>query len=167
MKLHYDRKHQSLNMKIEDYALFRFHKDYFISLIKILRTKLSQQYVKFFRILKNSDMLTYRLNLFHHWRIYSVIFVTQLKFCSNSVTNSYKRSRSNESKSVHIKDDIDQIKSFEIKRLINKRHSAIKESKYLVRWKDWDSQYDEWRNISELHNVMKLINEYENVRLLY
>jgi hypothetical protein len=162
IKLQYDRKHQSLNMKVENYALFRLHKDYFISSIKILRTKLSQQYVEFFRILKKIDILIYRLNLSHHWRIHSIIFVAQLESCSDSVTNSYKRSHSNDSESVHVENDIDQVKFFEIESLINKRHSAIRESKYLVRWKDWKSQYDEWRNISELHNVMNLINEYEN-----
>jgi hypothetical protein len=160
MKNHYDRKHQSLNLKIEDFVLLRLHKGYNISITKVLSRKLFDQYIEFFRILKKIDNLAYRLDLSHHWKIHSVISVAQLKSISDSVIDSFKRSRSDESELVHMKEDIDNVKSFELKKLINKR-TTIRDVKYLVRWKRYDSQHDEWRSLLELQNALDLINDYE------
>jgi hypothetical protein len=132
MKHHYDRKHQSLNMKVKDFALLRLHKEYNILISKILEKKLSQQYADSFKIIEKIDSLAYRLNLSRHWRIHFVISVAQLKSISDSIKDSYNRSRSNESESVHMKDDTEKVKSFEIKRLISKRNIA-REVEYLLR----------------------------------
>jgi hypothetical protein len=136
-------------------------KNYFIFSSDILRKKLFQQYAESFKIIEKVDNLVYRLNFSKHWRIHFVIFVAQLKSCSNSISNSYKRSRSNESESIHVDENIDQVKFFEIERLINKRHTAIRKSKYLIRWNDYASQHDEWRSVSELENAKNFIHEYE------
>jgi hypothetical protein len=161
MKSHYDRKHQSLNMKIEDFALLRLHKEYNISISKILERKLSQQYAKSFRILEKIESLVYRLNISQHWRIHSVISITQLESALNSIMNLYNKSRSNKSKSVYMKENTENVKSFEMKRLINKRNIA-REIEYLLRWKDYDSEWNEWRNLDELQNFLDLIEDYEN-----
>jgi hypothetical protein len=161
MKSQYDRKHQYLNMKIDDYALLRLHKEYNISATKILEKKLSQQYADLFKILKKVENLAYRLEISNHWRIHSVISIAQLESMSDSIKNSYSRSRSKESDSIEMKEDIVKIRSYEINRLINRRITARRETEYLVRWKEWESQYDEWRNIFELQNCLELVNEYE------
>jgi hypothetical protein len=75
MKLQYDRKHQYLNMRIDDYALLRFHKEYDIFATKILEKKLSQQYAELFKILKKMRNFAYRLKISNHWRIHSIISV--------------------------------------------------------------------------------------------
>jgi hypothetical protein len=66
MKQNYDRKHHSIHLKIDDYALLRLHKDYFIFSFNILSKKLSQQYANFFRIIEKIDNLVYRLNFSNH-----------------------------------------------------------------------------------------------------
>ena len=65
-KYYYDRKHQFLFMKTDDYALIRLHHDYNISTIEILDKKLSQQYVDSFKIIEKIDNLAYRLKLSNH-----------------------------------------------------------------------------------------------------
>ena len=62
-----------------------------------------------------------------------------------------------------MKNDINKIKSYEIKWLLNKRQIARREVKYLMKWRDYESEHDVWRNLFELENVMKLINEYEEI----
>jgi hypothetical protein len=163
MKHHYDRKHQSLNLKIDDHVLLRLHKEYNISSAAILSRKLSQQYVDSFRILEKIENLAYRLSLSKHWNIHFIIFIAQLESISNSIIDFYNRSRSNESKSIHVEEDIETIKSFKIEKLINKQITARRETKYLIRWKNYDSQYDEWRSILELENVSDLIIDYETI----
>ena len=156
-KYYYDRKHQLLFMKTDDYALIRLHHDYNISTIEVLDKKLSQQYVDSFKILEKIDNLTYRLKLSNHWRIHSVLFVTQLKSVSSSMKNFFNRSRLNQSDSVFVEKDTNQVKSWEIEKLINKRQIKRRDDEYLVRWKDWDSQYDEWRNLSEFDDAQNLV----------
>jgi hypothetical protein len=106
------------------------------------------------------ENLAYRLQLSNHWRIHSIIFVAQLESIADSIKDSYSRSRFEESDFVKMKDDTQNVKSFEIKRLINKRIIA-REIEYLLRWKDYDSQWNEWRNLEKLHNASNLIQNYE------
>jgi hypothetical protein len=161
MKQNYDRKHHFIHLKVDDYALLRLHKDYFIFSFNILSKKLSQQYADFFRIIEKIDNLVYRLNFSNHWRIHFVVFIAQLKSASNSIKNSYNRFRSEHSEFIHVKEDTSTIKSFEIKALINRRTTTRRKMKYLVRWKDYELEHDEWRNLDELQNALKLIQKYE------
>ena len=93
-KYYYDRKHQFLFMKIDDYALIKLHHDYNISTTEVLDKKLSQQYIDFFKILEKIDNLTYRLKLPNHWRIHLVLFIVQLKSVFSSMNDFFNRSRS-------------------------------------------------------------------------
>ena len=162
-KYYYDRKHQFMFMKIDDYAYIRLHHDYDISFTTILNKKLNQQYVNFFKILKKIKRLTYRLNLLFHWRIHFILSITQLKSTTSLNENFFRRFRLNQSKFVYVNDDIVRVKSWKINRLLNKRQIKRRDSKYFVRWREYDSKYDEWRNLSKLKNVAKLMQKYEDV----
>jgi hypothetical protein len=161
MKQNYDRKHHFIHLKVDDYALLRLHKDYFIFSFNILSKKLFQQYADLFRIIEKIDNLVYRLNFSNHWRIHFVVFIVQLKSASNSIKNSYNRFRSEHSEFIHVKEDTSTIKSFEIEVLINRRTTTRRKMKYLVRWKDYELEHYEWRNLDELQNALKLIQKYE------
>ena len=163
IKRHYDNKHTSIYMRENDYVFIKFHHDYDISFTTVLESKYNQQYVKFFRILKRIDKLTYRFDLFNHWRIHFVLFIVQLKSCFDLTTNLFNRSRLNHSNSVFVKKNIERVKSYEIERLINKRQTKRRESKYLIRWRDYDSKHDDWKNLSKLKNAERLVQKYENV----
>ena len=161
-KYYYDRKHQILFMKIDDYVLIRLHHDYNISTIEVFDKKLSRQYVDSFKILEKIDNLTYRLKLSNHWRIHFVLFVTQLKFVFLSMKNLFNRSHSNQSNFVFVKENTNQIKSWKIERFINKRQIKRRDDEYLVKWKSWNSQYDEWRNLSKFDDAQNLVQNYES-----
>ena len=81
-KFHYDKKHQSLFMKKDDYAFIKLHKNYNISFVT--SRKYDQQYVDSFRIIEKIDRFAYRLNISKNWRIHFVFSVTQLKFFFSS-----------------------------------------------------------------------------------
>ena len=149
-------------MKLDDYALIRLHREYDISFTTILSSKFSQQYAKSFKILKKIDCLTYRLKLSSHWRIHSILSMTQLKLAVKRI-NSYNRFRSNHPPSIFVKKDIDIVKSYRLKKMIDKRFIKRRDTEYLIKWKEYDEKYDEWRNLSEMENAMNLIREYENL----
>ena len=125
--------------------------------------KLNQQYVDSFKILKKIDKLTYRLKISNHQRIHSIFIVVQLKFVSLFDENSFNRQRFDHFDSIFVENDIANVKFFEIERLINKRETIKRDFEYLIRWKDYEFQYNEWRNLSELSNAMNLIKKYKKV----
>ena len=65
-KYHYDRKHHSLFLKIENYDLLRLHREYEILFIKQFNFKFSQQYIGFFKVIERIERLAYKLKLFNH-----------------------------------------------------------------------------------------------------
>ena len=164
IKRNYDNKHKSIYMREKDYILIKLHHDYDIFFIVVLEFKFSQQFVEFFRVLKRVERLVYRLNFSTHWHIHSILFIIQLELISALSDDSFNRSRSNHSNFVFVEDDIERVKFYEIDKLIDKRQIKRRDSEYLVRWKEYDVQFDEWRNLFEFDDVMKLIRNYENIQ---
>lgn len=65
-KIKYDNKHKSIQFNIKICILLRLHREYNILIIKILKIKLFQQFVKLFKILKKIDRLIYKLKVFEN-----------------------------------------------------------------------------------------------------
>ena len=62
-KNHYNHSHQSLFFKVGKYALLRFQKSYSIPSTLGVNKKLTQQYVKPFRVLEKVRRLPYCLDV--------------------------------------------------------------------------------------------------------
>ena len=159
-KATYDNKHKPIQLRVGDWVLLRLHHEYNISFTTILRKKLSQQFVNSFKILKKIDRLIYKLKLSQNWRIHSIFIIAQLKSCSDFKSNPYHRSRSNNSPSIHVEEDINTMKSFVLNKIVIIKKSA-KRKKYFVRWKDYESKKNSWRNLTKMKNAFDLIREYE------
>ena len=146
----------------ESFAFLRLHREYHLS--DHLSRKLIQQYCEPFWIQRRVSRLAYKMKLSAHWRIHPVIFIAQLESASKEA-NSYNRSRSSHSNSILVEGDIKKWASYEIDRLVNKRlrrygrESVIKE--YLVRWKEYESEYDEWYDEDLLNNASELVINYD------
>ena len=160
-KFIYDKKHKSIFIKTNNWALFRLHKNYDISSTTTIKKKLFQQYVDFFQIIEKIDHFVYRLAISKSWRVHFVFIIAQLKFVSSSFTNFFNRSRFIKFNAVFVKSDINRVKFYEIKRFFDKRQTARRDFEYFVKWKNYDFENDAWKNISKLNNVMKLIQKYE------
>jgi hypothetical protein len=53
---------------------------------------------------------------------------------------------------------------YEIERLLNKRVVRREQEyfiEYLIRWREYESEFDRWYNIRDLENVKNLIADYE------
>ena len=160
VKYYYDKNHVSIFIKTNEWTFFRLHKDYKISITTRLNKKYTQQYVDSFQIIERIERLVYRLIISTNWRIHNVFTIAQLKSCSSFDDDFYRRLKSTESNSMFVEDDIDQVKFWELNRLMNKRTSQ-REIDYFVRWKEWDSKHDVWKSLFEFDNVVNLINDYE------
>jgi hypothetical protein len=158
-KAHYDRRHTSLFLKIDEWVLLRLHHDYFISSARNMTKKMSIQYVESFKVVQRVERLTYRLDISLNWKIHSVFSVAQLEFASNSANDSYNRLKSTNSSSMTNNQD-----QYEIERILNKRtvrRDTEYFTKYLVRWLKNESKWDRWYNVKNLSNVKEFIANYE------
>lgn len=163
-KYHYDRKHTSMFLKKEDWALIKLHKKYSISFTLKITKKLTQQFVESFEIIQRIDRLVYKLKISINWKIHFVFFIAQLKSSNSFDSNFYDRFKSTNFSFVFVESDTDQLKFYEIDRLLNKR--TIKKEKkrsieYLMRWKKYDSKWNRWYNIKNLEDADDLIKKYD------
>ena len=160
-KYHYDQKHKSVQLAKSSYALLRLHRDYSIFFTEKLKKKLFQQFVKSFKILKKIEILIYQLDISAHWRVHSVFIIVQFESVSNSDSNSYDRQRSRPP-SMHVEENTDTIKNYVLKKIIRFRQSA-RDKKYFVKWKNYESEKNAWRNLPEMKNALNLIRKYEKI----
>jgi hypothetical protein len=159
IKIIHDRRHKSLFLNSEKKAFLRFHKKY--NLFEVINRKLSQQRCDSFTVKRRVKRLTYKLELSKTWRIHLVIFVTQLE---STLDDSYKRLRSNHSEFIFVEEDTETYKFYKIERILNKRtrqYENIKIDQYLIRWKEYESEFDEWKNVAKLQNCIRLVEDFE------
>ena len=115
-----------------------------------------------FIVKRRVDRLAYELKLFVHWRIYSIISVTQLKFYFDE--NFYHKFKSNYSNFVKIEKNTNDWRFYVIKKILDKRikkFERISVIQYMIKWLDWKSEYNEWRFFFYLNNCLKLMKKYE------
>ena len=160
-KIYYDFKHMFFIFKIDDQIYLRLHHDY--QLFDKFNKKIFQQRCDSFSIKRRIDWLTYEWKLSFIWRVHFVVFVVQFEFVSKN-ENFCHRFRHIYSKTMKMNDDTFQFRFYEIKKLIKKRvrkYNIIEITQYLIRWFDYDFEYDEWRNLFVLHNCMNLMKKFE------
>lgn len=144
-KEHYDRKHQPLFMKVGDWAMLRLHKGYSIPSSAGVTKKLTQQYVGPFRIKERVGRLAYKLKIPDDWRVHPVFSVAQLEPAPKPSDDPFRRLHPHHPSAVFVDGDTDNLKSFEINRLLNKR--TIKRGngltvEYLVCWTGYGPEWD-------------------------
>ena len=161
IKIYYDVKHTSILFNENDYVYLRLNKNYKLS--KRLNSKLSQQRCDFFKILRLVERLAYKLNLSSTWRVHSIIFIAQLKSIFVDF-DSYQRLRFHHSDSVKMKKNTNEYRFYEIDKLVNKRIRKYNKTliiQYLIKWIDYEFEFDEWRNVFDFQNSLNLIQNYE------
>ena len=143
IKVYYNAKHQAIFFRFNKKIYFWLHHNY--KLLDRFNRKMFNQRCEFFTIKRRVKRLVYELNLFVHWRIYSVISIAQLKSCFNK-KNFYYCSRFNYLKAVKVKSDIKNWKSYIVKRIVDKRlrkFDWIIVIQYLIKWNGYGFKYNE------------------------
>ena len=164
IKIMYDSRHQSLLLNSNDKIFLRLHRDY--NLFDNSRSKLSNQRCDSFTVKRRINRLAYELDISARWKIHSVVFIIQLESVSNKNIDSYNRSRSNYLDEMKVENfsNIVYWKFYEVEKLIDRRIRKFDRTfviQYLVRWREYDFEYDEWRSIITFDNVMNLVEIYE------
>ena len=162
-KRRYDETHIDIQFKIDDYVFFKLHADYIT--FDLSNHKFNQQRVDSFKLIDRVDTLIYRLELSFVMQIHFVIFIAQLKFASSSNSDSYQRSKSNNSLSITTKnddfDDFTQTSNYEIERLLNRRITSTNKINYLIKWKNYDSKHNVWYFLHAFDSFKNLVDNYD------
>lgn len=90
--------------------------------------------------------------------------IAQLEPAPPPDADPFGRPQPDEPDSVFVEGDTDDFESFEVERVINKRiinKGRGVSTQYLVRWKGYGPQYDQWISIKQLDDATDLVNEYE------
>ena len=119
-----------------------------------------------FMIKRRVNRLVYEFDLSVTWRIYSMIFIAQLK--SYVDENLYRRSRSNYSSIVKVEKNIENWKFYEMKRIEIKRFRKFDRTiviQYFVKWLRYKSKFNEWKSLSYFDDCLKLIKKFEQREL--
>ena len=155
-KYHYDRRHKPLVLNEGQSVFLRLHKGYNVPSNATITRKLGQQYAGPFKVLKRIGNLAYELDLPQHWRVHPVISIAMLE-PTPSGEDPFGRPVPEQPDSVYVEGDTNTNRSWEIERIMDKQGD-----KYLVPWKGYGSQDDQWRTKIQLGNAMELVKEYES-----
>ena len=108
--------------------------------------------------------LAYRLEIPGHWHIHLIFTITQLEPSLAPNEDPFDRPKPDQPDSIYVEGDTETIKSFEIERLLDKRvmrKGCSFATEYLVCWKGWGPQWDEWFNVKRLDNATGLVYDCE------
>lgn len=83
--------------------------------------KLTQQYVGPFCIVEKVGCLAYRLDIPSDWQIHPVFSVAQLEPVPPPAKDPFKRPFPSNPLSIFVEDNSNNVKSFKIEKLLNKR----------------------------------------------
>ena len=164
-KIWYDSMHVLLLLRPKNKAFLRLHHEYFLP--GKHNRKLFNQRTGPFLVKRRVECLAYELELSPRWRVHPVISVTQLKSESEGV-DPYNKFRPNHSEEVEVEDILNTpwLKSYEIEKLVDRRirsYGKRQITQYLLRWKGYEFEYDEWKSFTALSNFMNFVKNYERI----
>lgn len=159
MKRYYDRKHQPQHYTVGDSVYIRLHKGYHIP-DKGISNKWLQQDAGPFKVIERVGKLAYRLELPSHMKIHNVISVAHLE---PAPIGEDPFARPYQPNPPPVAEDADGA-DYELDAILNKRtirrgRKTIQQ--YLIRWKGYGAQWNEWYDEAKLPNARELIAEFE------
>lgn len=163
MKIRYDGKHKPLMLKAGDYAYLRLHHGY--QLPSKPSKKFSNQYAGPFLVKKKIGDLAYELDLPATSRVHPVISVTMLEPADVS-EDPYNRPKPDHPGPVETdhEDDAGADPRYEVERVVGRRQRTFGRTKvwqYLLRWKGWGPEHDQWKSESACGDCLELVETYE------
>jgi hypothetical protein len=144
---YYNRKHVALNFKTKDLIMLS------IKNIKLKKSsqKFSHKFIESFRISKTMNKQVYRLVLFSFYRIHDVFHVFYLE--------SYKRRKDDSVISEFFSSELlDDEEVNEVEKILKKKISK-KIIYYLIKWKNWSEEYNEWVTEKNM-NAFDLLQDF-------
>ena len=162
-KIAYDSRHQPLRFRPGEKAYLRLHHGY--SLPSKPNRKLSNQRTGPFRIKRKVGRLAYELELPPKWNVHPVVSIAQLE-PHPAANDPYDRERPNHPEAVEVDEmpNTDWEKNYEVEKIVDRRSRVFGRKptlQYLIRWKGYGAEFDEWKTLPFLKGCLELVEDYE------
>lgn len=108
--------------------------------------------------------MAYEIDVPSNWKIHLVISVAHLEPATTQDEDPYHSARPDYPDAVYVEGDTENSKSYEIEAILAKRTSerhGEQRNQYLVRWKGYGPEFDEWYGEDKLDNAKELVEKYE------
>ena len=158
-----DKRRKDVTFEAGDKVMIRLHRGY--KLPGTQNKKLSAQQTGPFEVVQKLNDGAYRLKLPPRWRIHDVISLEHLLPYPKGQDPFGRQPQ--EPGPIHVQGDDEEWQSFEVERIIERRirkvgRNAKSEVEYLIKWKRWSDQYNEWYPRELLmENASDLVLEWE------
>jgi len=151
----YNRKHKDLSLKVGDKAYIRLGTGY--KLRGIPKAKLGLQRVGPFNIVEKVGRLAYKLDLPDGWKIHPVISIVHLEPAKDDPF----------SREVVPPPpvEVEGEEYWKIETIIRRElrgRGRNRRIHYLVRWKGYGPEFDEWLPVEEMEHSGELVEEFES-----
>jgi Integrase zinc binding domain/Chromo (CHRromatin Organisation MOdifier) domain len=157
MARYMDKRSTPLSLAVGDKVYLRLHHGY--TLPSTVKAKIGQQRAGPFPIDAIIGKNAYRLRLPSTWKIWPVISVVFLE-PATAGEDPFARTPA-PAPAVVVEGDVDD-SSYEVSAIVKKRYNRRRRTtEYLVRWKDYGAEHDQWFDEDELHHCRQLVFEYE------
>src|SRR5450755_636517 len=162
MKWRYDKRHIPFLLSPGDQAYLNLHNGYRIPGIK--NKKLSVQRVGPFKVKRRISPLAYELELPSNMKIHPVISVTHLEPAPLD-NDPFSRPHDNHPPPVEEQNLNAEWQAFEIETLLDRRFRRYGRGKkiieYLVKWKGYGPEHNQWYGEDLLDSAVEYMLEYE------
>lgn len=156
-KSYYDSSHKPLRLNVGDKAFLWLHHGY--NLPHKPNKKLSNQCAGNFLIKRRIGNMAYELDLPPAWKVHTVISIAQLEPANNS-SDPYMRPRPTNPGAVEMSEGND---TYEVEKVIKNRVRCYEKrivKQYLLQWRGYGPEHDEWRNENECSDCISAVNEF-------
>ena len=150
--IHYNKRHQSLTLKRGDLIGLSTKN----IRLKQGKNKLNPRYLGPFRVLDAIGKQAYRIALPEQYsRLHNVFHISLLE-----PWNQRARDEANTLPLPDLEEDNEEYEVEEVKDRKDRREGAY----YLVKWKGWPSEYNQWVHADDMENAPNAITAFERAR---
>ena len=154
-----DKKLKPLSLAVGDKAYLRLHHGY--SLPSTVKAKISQQRVGPFEVTRVIGKNAYQLALPPLWKVWPVISAVFLEPAMKGF-DPFERTIPPPPSIVQEGDTPDNM-SYEVSAVVKKRFNKRSKSiEYLLRWKGYGAEHDQWFPEDELEHCQDVVRDYEH-----
>jgi len=127
--------------------------------------KLKEKFIGPFKIIEKLSNVSYRIELPVKYQVHNVFHSSLLRSSYENDSEMFPNRTVINVQPPAVKSvNNDEEDEWEIEKLIDRRRKKNR-IEYLVRWKGWSSEYDEWKTVDQLKNARRLMRDYDQENL--